>query len=125
VKHSIFIIVGSFANLKVDYNCKYLHKIVLPAVIYFVICIPEYMRFGIDDEEIGRITPPAGGFYEYGNFANEGLGNPWTSGTKMAPFDRDFFLILCLAVGGNNGFFPDSAVNQGGKPWMNQTPQVI
>jgi hypothetical protein len=99
-------------------------KFVVRVLIFFCICISEYIRFGIDDEEIGRITPPAGGFYEYGNFATEGIANPWASGTKMAPFDKDFFIILCLAIGGNNGFFPDNAVNQGGKPWINQTPGV-
>ncbi|TFK63649.1 glycoside hydrolase family 16 protein [Pluteus cervinus] len=43
------------------------------------------------------------------------LANPWTNGTKMAPFDQPFYLILSLGVGGTNGWFPDD----NGKPWLN------
>jgi hypothetical protein len=101
------------------------------AFVYFFIvvdfdhiCHLDYIRFGIDDVEIGRITPPAGGFYELGNFASEGIANPWASGSKMAPFDKEFYLILNIAVGGTNGFFPDGVANPGGKPWLNTSPVV-
>ncbi|KAJ8517883.1 hypothetical protein ONZ45_g4983 [Pleurotus djamor] len=43
------------------------------------------------------------------------LKNPWVNGTKAAPFDQKFYLILNVAVGGTNGWFPD---NQGQKPWL-------
>ncbi|KAL0947955.1 hypothetical protein HGRIS_010584 [Hohenbuehelia grisea] len=43
------------------------------------------------------------------------LQNPWVNGTKAAPFDQKFYLILNVAVGGTNGWFPDNA---GGKPWL-------
>ncbi|KAJ3109100.1 hypothetical protein HDU97_009218 [Phlyctochytrium planicorne] len=33
-----------------------------------------------------------------------------------SPFDKEFYLILNVAVGGTNGFFPDS---EGNKPWQN------
>jgi len=89
----------------------------------FSVCILDYIRFGIDDVEMGRITPPAGGFYEVGNFASEGIGNPWSGGSKMAPFDKDFYLILNVAVGGIN-YFPDGIANPGGKPWVNTSPVV-
>jgi hypothetical protein len=61
------------------------------------------------------------------------LTNPWVNGTKSAPFDQceniyilicglswtlpeflAFYLILDLAVGGTNGWFPDG--NE--KPWL-------
>ncbi|KAJ3112851.1 hypothetical protein HDU96_004112 [Phlyctochytrium bullatum] len=35
---------------------------------------------------------------------------------NSAPFDKAFYLILNVAVGGTNGFFPD---NEDGKPWQN------
>ena len=35
-----------------------------------------------------------------------------------------FYLILNVAVGGVNGYFPDAAQNPGGKPWSNTSPQV-
>ncbi|EIW53031.1 concanavalin A-like lectin/glucanase [Trametes versicolor FP-101664 SS1] len=42
--------------------------------------------------------------------------NPWAHGTKnVAPFDQPFYLIMNVAVGGTNGWFPDGA---GGKPWL-------
>ena len=36
------------------------------------------------------------------------LENPWakSAGNLNAPFDKDFYLILNLAVGGQNGYFP-------------------
>lgn len=39
----------------------------------------------------------------------------------MAPFDQEFYLIMNLAVGGNE-HFPDDAVNTGSKPWTNDSP---
>lgn len=44
------------------------------------------------------------------------LGNPWKNGTNATPFDQEFFLILNVAVGGTNGWFPEQ---QGDKPWLN------
>ncbi|THU77933.1 concanavalin A-like lectin/glucanase [Dendrothele bispora CBS 962.96] len=37
-----------------------------------------------------------------------------------APFDQDFYLIMNVAVGGTNGWFPDG---QGDKPWLNGAGQ--
>ncbi|PFH53645.1 glycoside hydrolase family 16 protein [Amanita thiersii Skay4041] len=42
------------------------------------------------------------------------LTNPWVNGTTAAPFDQPFYLILSLAVGGTNGWFPDGKE----KPWL-------
>ncbi|KAJ8945917.1 hypothetical protein NQ314_009011 [Rhamnusium bicolor] len=56
--------------------------------------------FYVDEEVIGTVTPPAGGF-----------GN-WS-----------FIFILNLAVGGVN-YFPDNANNPGGKPWLNDSPKA-
>ncbi|KAJ7796114.1 glycoside hydrolase family 16 protein [Mycena olivaceomarginata] len=54
----------------------------------------------------------------------EALKDPWTAGVpgvngtggNAAPFDQDFYLIMNVAVGGTNGWFPDG---QGDKPWLN------
>jgi beta-glucanase (GH16 family) len=46
----------------------------------------------------------------------EPLQNPWINGTNATPFDQEFYLILNVAVGGTNGWFPDW---QGNKPWIN------
>jgi hypothetical protein len=45
--------------------------------------------------------------------------NPWQySKNKCAPFDRPFYLILNLAVGGNIGYFKDGVAN---KPWSDSS----
>lgn len=44
------------------------------------------------------------------------LTNPWISSeTNVAPFDKPFYLVLDLAVGGIDGWFPDG---EGQKPWL-------
>ncbi|KAJ3416855.1 hypothetical protein HDV05_008440 [Chytridiales sp. JEL 0842] len=61
----------------------------------------------------------------FGNFDEKGnpIVDPWTqTGRFSTPFDQNFFLILNVAVGGTNGFFPDG---QGKKPWVNSDPEAI
>ncbi|CED82980.1 Glycoside hydrolase, family 16 [Phaffia rhodozyma] len=42
--------------------------------------------------------------------------NPWAkSNNNSAPFDRAFYLVIEVAVGGTSGWFPDS---EGDKPWI-------
>ncbi|KAJ7202651.1 concanavalin A-like lectin/glucanase domain-containing protein, partial [Mycena pura] len=61
-------------------------------------------------------------FWNYGDFppvvqngtASVVLENPWVNGTKAAPFDQPFYLIMNVAVGGTNGWFPDGPE----KPWL-------
>lgn len=82
---------------------------------------PDYLRFTVDDNEVGTATPPAEGFWSWGQLDGSGFPNPWVSGTKMAPFDQDFYVIINLAVGGV-AFFPDDATNGNGpKPWENDS----
>jgi len=48
------------------------------------------------------------------------LIDPWSqTGNDATPFDQDFYLILNVAVGGTNGWFPDGL---NGKPWVDQSP---
>jgi len=48
------------------------------------------------------------------------LFDPWSqTGRASTPFDHPFYLILNVAVGGTNGFFPDEV---GNKPWGNKSP---
>ena len=53
----------------------------------------------------------------YSKTANSSLlVNPWgQTNAPNAPFDKNFFLILNVAVGGTNGYFEDGV---GGKPWI-------
>ncbi|KAF8168640.1 hypothetical protein K438DRAFT_2024913 [Mycena galopus ATCC 62051] len=45
------------------------------------------------------------------------LDHPWANGTSSTPFDQDFYLMMNVAVGSANGWFP---YGQGNKPWLNE-----
>lgn len=110
---------------------------------------PEKITFSVDDIETGTIaasTTAAKGFWARGGFDARAPGsdNPWRLGSPMAPFDQEvnrnnihcdcyidnllvlqFYMIINLAVGGTNHYFPDDAVNAGGtKPWLNDSPRA-
>ncbi len=59
-------------------------------------------------------------FWDLGGWGNS-RDNPWQFGSKSAPFDQEMYLIINLAVGGTNGYFPDGF----GKPWANSDPHAI
>lgn len=48
--------------------------------------------------------------------------NPWINGSIAAPFDQPFYLIMNVAVGGTNGWFPDGV---GGKPWLDGSNRAM
>ena len=67
-------------------------------------------------------------FFKKGNFgASESNGStivdPWDGpGTSAStPFDRPFYLILAVAVGGTSGWFTDGVQ---GKPWADSSPNA-
>ncbi|KAL2210724.1 concanavalin A-like lectin/glucanase [Sarocladium strictum] len=68
--------------------------------------------------------PKSKNLWTYGEFAGESVNgsvpvDPWSgTGRPNTPFDQDFFLILNVAVGGTNGWFPDA---MGGKPWSDSS----
>jgi len=53
-------------------------------------------------------------FWTRGGFNKTGMNNPWVDGSPSTPFDRNFYLIMNVAVGGTNGYFPNGVA---GKPW--------
>ncbi|OZJ01690.1 hypothetical protein BZG36_05526 [Bifiguratus adelaidae] len=63
-------------------------------------------------------------FWSRGNFPlsyqnGSAIVNPWSStGSPATPFDQEFYLLLDVAVGGTNGWFPDSL----NKPWVDNSP---
>lgn len=87
---------------------------------------PSYIEFSVDDELLGNVKPPEGGFWSLGNFSQAGIENPWRgSRSIMAPFDDEFFIIINLAVGGTS-FFSDNATNHPKKkPWLNSSPTPL
>jgi hypothetical protein len=90
---------------------------------------PDHISWSIDNVLVGTVVPPAGGFWELGEFPND-IHNPWNADNaenpRMAPFDQKFYIIMNLAVGGSNGFFPDELINQPyPKPWLNTSPNTF
>jgi len=92
----------------------------------------EWTEFGlvgsIDGTPVMQALPGPGGFWELGDFDNRfpGLHNPWQYGDFAAPFDKEMYFVLNVAVGGTNGYFPDDWVNANGpKPWNNLSPTAI
>ncbi|XP_058821628.1 beta-1,3-glucan-binding protein-like [Topomyia yanbarensis] len=83
----------------------------------------DHITFSVDNQVLRRIDAGSG-FWDRGGFVTHSPAseNPWMHATVMAPFDQEFYIIMNLAVGGTNGFFPDvpPATNGArGKPWIN------
>jgi|SRR5579859_1721463 len=66
--------------------------------------------------------------WQLGNFPLQdangtSLVDPWSqTNPKSTPFDQEFYLILSLAVGGTNSYFPDA---MGNKPWVDASPRAM
>ncbi|XP_053681606.1 beta-1,3-glucan-binding protein-like [Sabethes cyaneus] len=87
---------------------------------------PDHITFSVDDQVLRRIDAGTG-FWDRGGFVTQSPAseNPWMHASVMAPFDQEFYLIMNLAVGGANGFFPDVPPANNGpraKPWPNNSP---
>ncbi|KAJ3317217.1 hypothetical protein HDU76_001283 [Blyttiomyces sp. JEL0837] len=78
---------------------------------------PDYIQTYVDDPANVILNVPLNDFWSKGQFEN-GINNPWAAGCNQAPFDQEFYLIMNVAVGGTNGYFP------GGAPWSNTSPQA-
>ncbi|XP_029720849.1 beta-1,3-glucan-binding protein [Aedes albopictus] len=76
------------------------------------------IQFGVNDK-IFRTVTPYEGFWKLGGFSF----NPWPRGSKMAPFDREFYIVMNVAVGGD--YFPDNAWNPHPKPWRQGNPSAM
>ncbi|XP_055300590.1 beta-1,3-glucan-binding protein-like [Sitodiplosis mosellana] len=80
------------------------------------------IQFFLDGTELGFAKVDEG-FWKRGGFQGQDI---WAQGTKMAPFDEEFHFIINLAVGANNGYFPDDLANKNGpKPWRNGSPTAM
>nr|KAG5695034.1 hypothetical protein BaRGS_015858 [Batillaria attramentaria] len=78
---------------------------------------------GVDDHPILSWNTPPHGYWQEGEFPSN-LHNVWSSGTKSAPFDKPFYLILDVAV--NGGQFSENYVNQPyPKPWTLHEPDAM
>nr|XP_006811298.1 PREDICTED: beta-1,3-glucan-binding protein-like [Saccoglossus kowalevskii] len=79
-------------------------------------------KFFVDDKLTLEVDPGEDGFYKYGGWHESipDVMNPWAnSPNKMAPFDKEFYLVMNVAVGGVSGYFWDGNVNGAyAKPWL-------
>ncbi|BFZ12781.1 hypothetical protein BsWGS_15820 [Bradybaena similaris] len=80
----------------------------------------DHIITSIDDQTILSVNAPPNGFWQLGGLSS----NIWASGSKIAPFDQDFYLILNVAVGGINGYFSDTENWGVKKPWANNSPHA-
>jgi beta-glucanase (GH16 family) len=75
----------------------------------------------IDDTEVLNF-PFDQDLFTKGGF-DPNLDNPWQYETDLsAPFNREFYLIFNVAVGGTNDYFPDGWC---AKPWNNVDPKAV
>ncbi|XP_047112564.1 beta-1,3-glucan-binding protein-like [Schistocerca piceifrons] len=90
--------------------------------VYRVIWDKDQLVFVVDGMEIGRVRPPLGGFSGLQEFASSPTV-PWKS--KLAPFDREFYITLGVGVGGHLEF-PDGCLShKHPKPWRNRETKSI
>ena len=89
---------------------------------YGLIWNETYIGTYLDNESNPVLQVPiTQSFFEFGEWNETTWWNPWRGRGDNAPFDRRFFLIINLAVGGVN-FFPDGF---GSKPWTNSAGNTI
>uniref|UniRef100_A0A1I8I9M8 GH16 domain-containing protein n=1 Tax=Macrostomum lignano TaxID=282301 RepID=A0A1I8I9M8_9PLAT len=87
--------------------------------------------FSLDGEHVMTVNPPKG-FWEYGKEfwvdektqqpLDKATWNPWKmsgGATRLAPFDKPFYIIMNVAVGGVNYFGDELTNSPYPKPWRN------
>lgn len=79
----------------------------------------DHIQVFVDNENMMNI-PIWESFWQKGGFGGH---NIWAQGSKAAPFDQPFYLILNVAVAGTNGYFPDNWQYNTPKPWRNDSPR--
>jgi len=73
-----------------------------------------------DDSKKVLLTKFDQPFWNKGGWSSN-IDNPWTGGENSTPFDQSFYIIMNVAVGGTNGYFPDGV---GNKPWSDKSPNA-
>jgi hypothetical protein len=77
-----------------------------------------YTYFDDESNKILQVDFTQESMWDKGAFP-ESYANPWINEPNAAPFNREFYILMNVAVGGTNGYFPDG---QGGKPWADADP---
>jgi beta-glucanase (GH16 family) len=86
------------------------------------------IKFFVDNKLIGNTDIEAEeSFWHLGEFEqnHKDKVNPWNRGSAMAPFDKEFFIYIGLAVGGVSDYFSDDFENRPyPKPRKNDSPKA-
>ena len=79
-----------------------------------------YTYLDSDSNKVLSVDHSSQSYWDRSGISNR--SNPWQySKNKNAPFDRKFYLILNLAVGGTNGYFKDGVA---AKPWSDTSQRA-
>jgi len=103
LRHSTF--ADDFHTYTLEWTPKFL-RIYVDSRLYYMLDL----RFKVPFFQRGNFPPVVMNDTDY-----IALQNPWVNGGVSAPFDQKFYLLLSVAVGGTNGWFPDG---EGEKPWL-------
>ena len=91
--------------------------------VYGLIWNETYIGTYLDDESNVVLSHAIEkSFWSMTGLSSPPWDNPWIGRGNNAPFDREFYLIINLACGGTNGYFPDG---QGGKPWSKTDQHAV
>ena len=91
--------------------------------IYGLIWTKDRMQTYIDtpDNIVLDVDTSTETFWEKGGWS--GRDNPWAHEKDInAPFNQNYYLVMNVAAGGTNGYFPDG---QCGKPWSDLSPTSV
>ena len=80
-----------------------------------------YTYFDSDDNRVLEVNFKNQSMWDLGDFPSY-FANPWVGEDNSAPFNREFYIILNVACGGTNGYFPDGV---GGKPWSDSDSDSV
>jgi hypothetical protein len=72
-----------------------------------------YTYFDDPSKKVLEVDFTTQSMWDKGEFADS-YSNPWVNEPNSAPFNREFYIVMNVAVGGTNAYFPDGV---GGKPW--------
>ena len=91
--------------------------------IYGLLWTKDRIQTYIDtpDNIVLDVDTSSQSFWDLGGWTNR--DNPWAHEKEInAPFNQNYYLIMNVAVGGTNGYFPDG---QCGKPWSDLSPTSV
>ena len=75
-----------------------------------------------DGQTVLSVDMASQDMFTLGEFGDD-VFNPWQyESDKNAPFNKEFYMIFNVAVGGTNDYFPDGKC---GKPWTNTDPKAV